>query len=136
MVRLFVALGVLALTACAHHRDVRPGADRNHRVVVTGEDERSTQRSALSQANHFCDDRYGKTAAIKKEDTKYSGNMDEDTYRMGKTASDILQTGGGGAWVFGGKKEKNAGKVATGTGAVLDSALGNGYTTEMTFTCI
>lgn len=127
---------LFTLASCGHHRDVRPGANGVHRVKVVDEDEATSQRNALAQANHFCDDKYEKTAAIKKEKTKYVGDMDEENYKMGKTASRVLKTGGAGAWVFGGDKERNAGKVATGSGSVIDSALGNGYATMMIFTCI
>ena len=100
------------------------------------EDENSGQRDALAQANHFCDKKFEKTAAITKESTKYTGSMDESTYKMGKTAGKILQQGGNQAWVFGGKKEQNAGKTASGAGSVLGNAMGDGYTTKMKFKCI
>lgn len=126
----------LMLVACGHHRDVRPGTDGIHRVQVVGEDEKKSQRDAIAQANHFCDERYEKVAAIEKESTKYTGSMDEGNYRAAKTASKVLTGGGSSAWVFGGKKERNVGKVATGAGNVLDQATGEGYTTRMTFKCI
>ncbi len=136
MNKLVLVLLAFAFSACAHHRDVRPGTSGVHKVVVTSEDEEAGQRSAISQANHFCEKRFDKVAAFEKEGTKYTGTMDEGNYKMAKTASKVLQNGGNSAWVFGGKKERNAGKVASGTGSVLGSSLGNGYTTEMVFKCI
>lgn len=127
---------VMGLAACAHHRDVRPGTEGVHKVLVQSEDESSGQRDAISQANHFCKEKFEKIAAFEKEGTKYTGTMDEGNYKAAKTASKVLTQGGNSAWVFGGKNEKNAGQVASGSGNVLDSALGNGYTTEMTFKCI
>lgn len=126
----------MGLAACAHHRDVRPGTEGVHKVLVQSEDESSGQRDAISQANHFCKEKFEKIAAFEKEGTKYTGTMDEGNYKAAKTASKVLTQGGNSAWVFGGKNEKNAGQVASGSGNVLDSALGNGYTTEMTFKCI
>ena len=126
----------LLLVSCGHHRDVRPSSDGIHRVQVTSEDEEQGQRDALAQARHFCEETYKKTAGIKTEKTFYSGSMDEENYRATKMASKVLKQGGSSAWVFGGKKESNAGQVAMGTGSVLDSAAGKGYTTQMTFECI
>ena len=117
------------IVACGHHRDVRPSSNGVHRVQVTSEDEESGQRDALAQARHFCKETYEKAAGIKSEKTFYSGSMSEDNYRATKTASKVLQQGGSSAWVFGGKKESNAGQAAMGAGGVLDSAAGKGYTT-------
>ena len=134
-----VLIGILTLvvlSACGHHRDVRPSSDGVHSVVVAADNETDGPRDAIAQANHFCDDRYKRVAAIEKEETKYTGSMDEDNYRMAKTASDVLKQGGTQAWVFGGKTEKQAGEVAAGTGSVIDNSLGKAYTTKMTFKCI
>jgi hypothetical protein len=136
MNRIILAFSFMFLASCAHHRDVRPGVSGVHKVAVLSEDESSGQRDALSQANHFCDKKYEKSAAIVKEKTTYTGSMDESNYKMGKAASRALKTGGNSAWVLGGKKESNAGRTASGSGSVLDSALGEGYTTQMIFKCI
>ena len=124
------------LLACGHHRDVRPGHKGVHRVVVTSEEEEGGQRNAIEQANHFCEERYKKVAAVVKEKTKYVGDMDEDNYRVAKRTSKVLKHGGSSAWVFGDKKSSNAGQVAHGAGGVLDTATGKGYRTFMTFKCI
>lgn len=126
----------LFLISCGHHRDVRPSSDGKHRVVVTSEDEEGGQRDALEQANHFCKERYEKVAAIEKEKTKYIGDMDESNYKTTKKASKALEYGGSSAWLFGGKKESNAGKVASGAGGVLGAVAGKGYSTTMIFKCI
>jgi hypothetical protein len=130
---ILLAIGFLG---CGHHRDVRPGTEGVHTVVVTSEGEEAGQRDAIAQANHFCKERYEKVAAIEKEGTKYTGDMDEEDYKMAKTAGKILQTGGSQAWVFGGKKERSAGGVASGTGNIIRSSTGKGYTTQMKFKCI
>ncbi|MCJ8276562.1 MAG: hypothetical protein HRT44_13520 [Bdellovibrionales bacterium] len=131
---LIVILGLLA--SCGHHRDVRPNSCGIHRVVVTSDDEEGGQRNAINQANHFCEERYEKVAAVETEKTKYIGDMDEENYRATKRTAKVLQQGGTSAWVFGGKKEKNAGRVASGAGSLLNTATGKGYRTMMTFKCI
>ena len=61
--------------------------------------------------------------------------MNEETYNNGKTASKVLKTLGGGAYVFGGQKERNAGGVGVLAGQTADSVLGKAYTVEMKFKC-
>lgn len=119
--------------SCAHHKDVRPGVDGINRVVVhsTGDE---GQRNALSQAEDFCKE-LGKRPGIIEEKTSYTGKVDEETYNNGKAVSSVLKTVGGMTTVFGGKNERNAGGVGVLVGAGTDAALGNGYTTEMTFKC-
>ena len=58
------SLLLLLLIGCAHHRDVRPGADGVHRVILVTSDTADASRSAISQANHFCKER-GKAAGVK-----------------------------------------------------------------------
>lgn len=134
------ALGLILLASlfgvgCAHHRDVRASADGIHRVVVQSEDTEAGARDAISQANHFCEQR-GKSAAFVNEDKKYSGDLDEKTYKTGKRASKAAQALGSAVYVFGGKTESTVGGIAGLGGAVADSALGKGYTIEMKFKCM
>lgn len=131
---LMILLTVSFLGACAHHRDVRPGASGINRVVVVAEDEREGARDALSQANHFCGERK-LSAAIVEEKTTYTGSMDKDTYMKTKTGARIAKTVGGTAWVFGGKNESNLGGIAHLNGQAADAAAGEGFTTDMTFKC-
>lgn len=121
--------------ACAHHRDVRAGADGVHRVVVQSEDTDEGSRDAISQANHFCEQR-GRSAAFVNEDKKYTGNMSESDYKNTKTAAKVAQAAGGAAWVFGGKNESAIGGIVGLGGGVADAAAGKGYTVEMRFKCM
>lgn len=134
MLRFVILLTVSFLAACAHHRDVRPGADGVHRVVVVAEDEKEGARNALSQANDFCGDRK-LSAAIIEEKTAYTGSMDKDTYQKTKTGARIAKTVGGTAWVLGGKNESNLGGIVGLGGQAADAAAGEGFTTEMKFKC-
>lgn len=135
MMKIFgVGVLVLLLSSCAHHRDVRPSDDGVHRVVVRAEDADEGSRNAIKQANHFCEKR-NQYAAFIKEDQKYTGDMDEQTYRNAKRATTVAKTVGGAAYVFGGKRESNLGGVVGIGGAAADAAIGNGYTVEMTFRC-
>lgn len=131
---LLFALGFL-VTACAHHRDVRLGADGIHRVVVKSEDGDEGSRGAIEQANHFCEQR-GQQAAFIKEEKKYTGQMDEQSYKNAKTATKVAKTVGGAAWVLGGRNESNLGGIVGLGGMVGDEVLGEGYTIEMRFKCM
>jgi hypothetical protein len=126
---------ILFLAACAHHPDVRPGADGVHRVVITSEEKEGGQREALRQANDFCGERK-LAAAVVEEKTNYTGSMSESDYQTGKTVSKVVQGVGAAGVVFGGKNEKNAGGVAAIGGGIAGEALGKGYTTEMRFKCM
>ena len=129
---LFTAL---FFSACAHHRDVRPGADGLHRVVVQAEDADEGSRDAISQANHFCKQQ-DKYAAFVDEKKNYTGtNMNESDYNKAKTASKVAQGVGGAVWAFGGRNESAIGGITGLGGSVARGAIGNGYTVEMKFKC-
>ena len=130
---LTLSLGILA--ACAHHRDVRPGANGIHKVVSQSEDTAEGSRDAISQANHYCE-QFGKKAAFVEENQKYTGDMDEKTYKNAKRATKVAKVVGGTAWVFGGRNESNVGGLVGLGGAAGDAALGNGYTVQMQFKCL
>jgi hypothetical protein len=129
-----VVFGLLILSACAHHRDVRPGADGIHKVIVRGEDGEAGARDAISQANHYCEQQH-KEAAFIEENKAYKGDMDEKTYHNTKTAAKVAKTVGGAAWVFGGRTESNLGGVVGLGGMAADAAAGNGYEVAMKFKC-
>lgn len=134
MYKIILITIAFALGACAHHRDVRPGADGVHRVVVNGDNEGDGERNALSQANHYCKE-FQKGAVIINEETKYVGNMEESTHKTVRTASKAAGVIGGGMAVFGGRRESNAGKGVLGAGAVGNVITNNAYKTEMKFQC-
>ncbi len=120
---------------CAHHQDVRPGADGVHRVVVSTDDKEAGSRDAIAQAEHFCEKRGGKYPAFINEEDKYVGDMDEKTYKKSKTAAKVAKAAGSALWVFGGKNESNAGGIVGLGGGIADQALGKGYKVEMKFKC-
>ena len=127
---------VLVSFSCAHHRDVRPGAEGVHRVVISTEDGAEGSREALAQANHFCKEKQnGKMAAIVSEEKKYVGSMNEKDYQNAKMASKVAQGLGGATAVFGGRNERVAGGIVGIGGGGADGALGNGYNVEMKFKC-
>ena len=131
---IFLSLLTFIFVGCAHHRDVRPGAEGLHRVAVQTDDKEAGTRDAIGQANHFCKER-NQYAAFVEESQKYTGDMDEASYKKGKTMAKVAKGVGGAAWVFGGKNESNAGGIVGLGGGVADSALGKGYTVEMKFKC-
>ncbi len=124
----------LLFVSCAHHRDVRPGADGIHTVIIHTDESEEGSRNAISQANHFCEERQ-QSAAFVNEDTKYTGSMDKENYDSLKTASKVAKTVGGAAWVFGGRQEKNVGGLVGLGGVVADDVAGKGYTVQMKFKC-
>lgn len=134
MKKIILVLGIVLLASCAHHKDVRPGADGIHKVIVTSEDTEKGSRNAIDQANHFCKES-DKYAAFINEDKKYTGSMSEEDYKKGKTISKVAQAAGGAVYVFGGRQEKTLGGIVGMGGAIGDQALGKGYTVEMQFKC-
>ncbi len=122
------------LSGCAHHRDVRPGADGTHRVLIHTDNQEQAAQDAISQANHFCEQQ-NKYAAIVDEKNNYVGTMKEEDYKNAKTAANVAKAIGGSGWVFGGKNERTAGGIVGLGGGIADAALGNGYTVEMRFKC-
>ena len=132
--KLLFIVSLLIITACGHHRDVRPGAEGVHRVVVRAEEKEPGEREAIDQANHFCDQK-DKMAAFVNENSKYTGDMNEETYKKTRMVSKAAKAAGGGAYVFGGKNESNVGGIGVLGGAAADAMAGEGYTIEMTFKC-
>jgi hypothetical protein len=132
---ILALISLALMIGCAHHRDVRPGADGIHRVVTRGPEKEDVERDAISQANHYCG-QFEKSAAFVKEETKYTGSMDEDTHNTLRTASKAAAAVGGSMQVFGGGNERNAGQVATGggmAGGIMTG--GDAYTSDMRFKC-
>ncbi len=134
MIRFALFVLMLLIVSCAHHRDVRPGADGVHRVQIQTDDVESSTRDAISQANHYCKQK-NQEAAFIQEEQKYTGDMDEQSYKAAKRATTVAKTVGGAVWVFGGRKESTIGGLAGLGGMVGDAALGKGYTVEMRFKC-
>lgn len=135
MQKLLLISGSILIFSCAHHRDVRPGADGIHRVVIQTSDKSEGARQAIAQANNYCEE-YKKHPAFIDEKQAYTGDMDEQKYNTGKKLSKAAKVVGGAAWVFGGRNESNAGGVVGLGGAAADAALGDGYTVTMSFKCM
>ena len=134
MKSLFLIVVGFTFISCAHHRDVRPNANGTHLVQFQTETKDHGYRNAKAQADHFCE-QSKKMAYVKKEGYKYTGEMDEETYKTTKTASKIAQGVGGAGYVFGGKKENTAGGIVGLGGAIASGVAGQGYTYKMTFVC-
>lgn len=132
--KLYFVPPLFVLVACAHHRDVRPGADGIHRVVVTTDDKEQGARSAILQANDYCK-QFDKSAAFVNESQEYTGDMNEIDYETGKKLSKVAKVVGGTTWVMGGQTERNIGGVVGLGGVAADEALGKGYTVTMKFKC-
>jgi hypothetical protein len=131
---LIIFSSAVLLSSCAHHDDVRPGVDGVHRVIIQTDDKEAGSREAIEQANDFCKEQH-KYAAFVEEQQKYTGDMDEKSYRKAKTVAKVANAAGGAVWVFGGKSESNAGGIVGLGGAIADKAIGKGYTVDMKFVC-
>jgi hypothetical protein len=129
---ILMMLGLLA--SCAHHRDVRPGVDGVHRVLIKTADGDAGAQEAIEQANHYCK-KHNKEAAFITEQKNYVGDMDEKDYKAAKKATTVAKTIGGFGYALGGKKESNAGGLIGMGGVVGDQVLGQGYSVEMKFRC-
>jgi hypothetical protein len=137
MTKLFITLALIALlSSCAHHKDVRAGVNGVHTVKVVVEEKSAGSRNALMQANHFCEQRQ-LSAAVISEEAKYTGDMDEKTYKTVKTASRAAEIIGGSTYALSKKKsKKNIGSVLGVGAAVADATAGKGYTIIMKFKCL
>ncbi len=124
------------LVGCAHHRDVRAGADGINRVLVHGEEKDQAEQSAISQASHYCEEVQHKSPVFISEGTAYNGSMDESTRTNVRNASKAAGAVGSGMQVFGGKNEKNVGWGLMGAGTAGDIMTSdNAYTADMKFRC-
>jgi hypothetical protein len=132
--KLTVGILAILLVSCAHHRDVRAGADGIHRIKFQAEDKDDGVQQAISQANHYCD-QYKKQAAFVEENTSYTGSMSEKDYNTTKTIGRVGKTVGGTVWALGGRKESNAGGILGVGGVAADAIAGKGYTVDMRFKC-
>lgn len=135
MKKLLIATISVLATACAHHHDVRPGADGVHKVILKTNSNDDGGREALSQANHYCEEVEKKHAAILNEGSKYTGSMSEENYKMTKNVGKAATILGGATHVFGGKTESNVGGIVGLGGVTADAIAGQGYTFEMKFKC-
>lgn len=134
--KILLITAVMFIVSCAHHKDVRPNASGLHFIKIATEDKASGYRDASKQANHFCsEEKAGKKAYIVKEQYEYVGDMKEENYKTVKTASKVAKGVGGAAWVFGGKKESDAGGIVGLGGGVADQVAGKGYAYAMQFQC-
>ena len=131
---LGLAFVAFFFVGCAHHRDVRPGANGVHKVTLQHEDTEDGARDAISQANHYCE-QSGKHAAFIDESKKFTGDGSEADYKKGKTIAKVGQAVGSAAWIFGGKNESTAGGIVGLGSGIYGSALGKGYNVTMTFKC-
>lgn len=129
-----LSLLTLLLTSCAHYPDVRPGEDGIHRVVILAETKASGSQQAMSQASDYCDT-MKKSPVYLDEKSTYVGSMNEDDYNKTKTIGKVASAVGSTAYVFGGKKESNAGGIVALGGVAANAAAGMGYSFEMKFKC-
>ena len=127
------SLSIISFSSCAHHRDVRPGVDGVHHVLVRSEDKEKAERDAISQAEHYCQ-MTNRMPAFVEEKTSYTGSMDEatrDTVRKASTAAILL-----GGVAHGSQSSRTGGNVLGSAGAVgTVMTSGDDYVSDMKFKC-
>lgn len=121
--------------ACQTYPDVHPMASGIHKVSFKTERKGEGYREAMPQAQAYCSDTSRGTAVQVSETSTYIGNIDEQMYNMGKTASQVAIAIGGVGAVVGGEKESSAGSVTAVGGGIADTALGLGYEYTLEFRC-
>ncbi|MGZ3723812.1 MAG: hypothetical protein ACXVA9_12805 [Bdellovibrionales bacterium] len=130
-----VALITVILTACATYKDVRPMDDGVNRVAIVTDNVEGATRKCIKEANNYCKAHGNTEPHFLDENSKYTGDMNEEDYKDLKRASSVVKTVGGAVWVFGGQRERTLGGLGVLAGAGMDSAAGKGYTVEMRFRC-
>lgn len=131
---LFTGLTLFG-SSCAHHRDVRPGADGINHVIVRATDRTEAEQSAISQAENYCD-QFQKHPGFLEEKSHYTGTMDEATRDNVRKASHAAILLGGTGSVIGSDDVRTGGNVlgAAGTvGSVMTG--GSDYQSVMRFKC-
>ncbi len=132
----FAAFVTISFSSCAHHRDVRPGAEGVHRVVVRAPEREVAEQSALRQAENYCEELQKRPGIVEETKTRYTGTMDEDTrdtLRKASTAATVLGNRGGSAYGSGQHGHHGALGSAGTVGAIMTN--GNDYVSEMSFKC-
>lgn len=127
----FVALLAGIGFGCAHSRDVRAGADGVHRVVVRQSTETDAERSAISQAEHYCKQSDKRPVVVEDKGTTYKGEMDENTRKTINRASQAATVLGHGM----GRAGEGPGPVGTAGRAGMIMTSGDDYVAEMRFSC-
>lgn len=138
--KLLCLFFILIIFGCAHHKDVRPGADGVNKVLIVDDQDQEEQGSnAMSQANHYCKELKMHPVVVSEERTYVGKNVDEATYNKGKMATRAAKSVGDGLWMIGAntgdQKQSKKGEVVGLGGEAVDAALGKGYQYEMKFKC-
>lgn len=120
--------------SCAHHRDVRPGEDGVHKVIVNVESKDQGPGLAMPQADHYCE-KLGKSPVYLDEKVNYQGSMTEENYNKTKSIGNVASAVGTAGYIFGGEKESSAGGLVALGGVAAKAATGLGYKFEMRFKC-
>lgn len=127
-------ISIVALVAGCSSAEVRvmPQEDGTVRVTSRDHDKEGAEEAALDAAKDYCKDKK-KEAVFSKDNTKYTGTMNEntrDTVKKASTAAMILSPAVGvGAGAGGGSVLGGAGVV----GASMTS--GKDYMSELLFKC-
>ena len=132
---IVVLFCVFSFSSCAHHRDVRPGSEGVNRVVVRGQNQQQAERSAINQAEHYCE-QFSKHPGFVNEKTEYKGSMDESTRNTVHKASTAAMILGGTGSVAGHGSTRTGGNILGTAGTVGHIMTGGAdYTVDMNFRC-
>jgi hypothetical protein len=116
----FAAISTLIVLSACSTASVRvmPGEDGTHRIISKDIEQEGAEEAAVKAANEFCEKR-SQTAVFVNEKTQYKGDMDEQTRKNVRKASQAGMILGG----------VGAGTGNSGLGAVLGTAGTIGYAT-------
>ena len=120
---LLSILFVLLFASCAHHNDVRPGADNLHSINLIIDIKEQGYANASKQAAHYCDSIDRKSYTVVSEKTSYIGEMDEANYNTAMKASKAAK-----------RLQGVIKDIGIGSDIVKD-VVGKGYQYTMTFKC-
>lgn len=110
---------------------VMPGGSGTNRVISTDIEKDDAEKAAVDGAQEYCDKRH-KQAVFVKEDTKYTGSMDENTRNTVRKASRIASVLGSQSRGYDPDQPgaiETAGSVGSGMTNDRD------YKSEMSFKC-
>jgi hypothetical protein len=133
--QLLIFSALILLTFCAHQSDVVPMEDGQYMIQLSTLYKEEGGPLANRQALNYCRNMGFGSQQVHNLQTDYVGKMDEGRYRRIKKASKALQQSGGSMDVTGDGMGRMATDAASGKGGTLHGAAGEGYKTQLIFSC-
>lgn len=118
-------------------RNVQPGADGVHRVVLFTDDRENGTVASLRQAKRYCK-KDKKDFAVDHKKIEYICEMDEADYIRAKNLAQAAQIAGNMTSMSSDEdsNQETIGDVLAAGGAVADASLGECYKVKLVFQCV